>query len=162
MSELIHVLDAQGLRHPLLCKRVEKWVNSMIGEREWTIVHYIHRNIVLYLLSDINECNSSPCQNGATCNNTQPPGTYRCDCVPGYNGTNCEIGKSYHMVNSPHIAQKDTGFRSYIRDIRCRLWVKILMSICFKHRKDVYRSDVQVTCQLYIHLRCIQQARYSK
>ena len=54
---------------------------------------FTYESIVLCLLIDINECDSTPCQNGATCNNTQPPGTYRCDCVPGYNGTNCEIGE---------------------------------------------------------------------
>ena len=54
---------------------------------------FTYKCIVLYLLTDINECDSAPCQNGATCNNNQPPGTYSCDCVPGYNGTNCKISE---------------------------------------------------------------------
>ena len=48
-----------------------------------------------YLLSDINECKSSPCENGATCNDDV--NAYNCSCVDGYNGTHCETGiSSYH------------------------------------------------------------------
>ncbi|XP_071147176.1 neurogenic locus notch homolog protein 1-like [Mytilus edulis] len=37
---------------------------------------------------DINECLSTPCQNGATCHNEV--NAYSCTCMPGYQGTNCE------------------------------------------------------------------------
>ena len=43
-----------------------------------------------YMISDINECNSRPCENGATCNDEI--NAYNCSCVDGYNGTNCETG----------------------------------------------------------------------
>ena len=33
-------------------------------------------------------CHSSPCQNGATCENSDD--SYTCDCPDGYEGTNCE------------------------------------------------------------------------
>ena len=39
---------------------------------------------------EIDECESSPCSNGATCVNNI--GAYHCICVNGYNGTHCEIG----------------------------------------------------------------------
>ena len=42
-------------------------------------------------------CYSSPCQNGATCENTDDD-SYTCDCPDGYTGTNCETklpGGSY-------------------------------------------------------------------
>ena len=39
---------------------------------------------------DINECKNKPCKNRAACVNL--PGTYRCDCTPGYTGKNCETG----------------------------------------------------------------------
>ena len=39
---------------------------------------------------DINECQNKPCKNRAACVNL--PGTYRCDCTPGYTGKNCETG----------------------------------------------------------------------
>ncbi|KAL9967393.1 hypothetical protein ACROYT_G025609 [Oculina patagonica] len=37
---------------------------------------------------DINECEASPCKNGATCENQ--PGGYSCSCMSGYTGQNCE------------------------------------------------------------------------
>ena len=48
-------------------------------------------------------CDSDPCQNGGTCfnyNNATSP-YYRCDCVNGYTGQNCETRKyriSYLIV----------------------------------------------------------------
>ncbi|KAH3812262.1 hypothetical protein DPMN_140688 [Dreissena polymorpha] len=47
--------------------------------------------IVNVFYSDANECASSPCQNGATCNNLLD--AYTCTCVPGYEGTNCNTGE---------------------------------------------------------------------
>ena len=41
--------------------------------------------------TEINECDSSPCRNGATCNNQI--NSYTCACAAGYSGTNCESGK---------------------------------------------------------------------
>ena len=46
-------------------------------------------NVWIFSL-DINECDSSPCQNGGTCNDGI--NSYTCTCVPGYTGGNCEIG----------------------------------------------------------------------
>ena len=42
-------------------------------------------------VEDINECASSPCQNGGTC--TDLPNGYTCQCNIGWTGTNCETGK---------------------------------------------------------------------
>ena len=39
---------------------------------------------------DTDECASSPCTNGATCNNLID--SYTCSCVAGFEGTNCETG----------------------------------------------------------------------
>lgn len=39
---------------------------------------------------EINECDSNPCQNGATC--VDELNRYSCTCQPGYQGTNCETG----------------------------------------------------------------------
>ena len=41
--------------------------------------------------SDIDECTTSPCQNGATCNNLETG--FECDCAYGYEGDRCETGK---------------------------------------------------------------------
>ena len=42
-------------------------------------------------LPDIDECASSPCQNGGTC--TDAVNSYTCACVDGYNGDDCETSK---------------------------------------------------------------------
>ena len=39
---------------------------------------------------DFDECHSSPCVNG-TC--TDLINNYKCTCIPGYSGRNCDIGK---------------------------------------------------------------------
>ena len=41
--------------------------------------------------SDIDECASSPCQNGGTC--LDEVNMYVCSCPSGFNGTNCETGE---------------------------------------------------------------------
>ncbi len=40
---------------------------------------------------DINECDSSPCQNDAKCNDMVHQ--YNCTCAAGYTGDHCETGK---------------------------------------------------------------------
>ncbi|KAK7105726.1 hypothetical protein V1264_017068 [Littorina saxatilis] len=40
--------------------------------------------------SDIDECASSPCQNGGSC--VDQVNAYTCNCPAGYNGSNCETG----------------------------------------------------------------------
>ena len=42
------------------------------------------------LFSDIDECDSSPCMNGATC--TDHIDGFNCSCVAGYTGNMCETG----------------------------------------------------------------------
>ncbi|XP_063962173.1 adhesion G-protein coupled receptor G7-like [Lytechinus pictus] len=41
-----------------------------------------------YCETDINECISPPCQNGASCINTI--GGYQCQCIPGFTGVDCD------------------------------------------------------------------------
>lgn len=50
--------------------------------------------VPLYV-ADLNQCRSSPCKNGGTCVNS--PGSYICQCKPGYLGTNCETGGSVFL-----------------------------------------------------------------
>ena len=53
-----------------------------------TFIGYLPK---LMIPSDINECESSPCQHGGTC--TDQINGYNCTCGGGYAGTNCETGK---------------------------------------------------------------------
>ena len=49
---------------------------------------YFIVQIVFFL--DVDECESSPCLNGATCDNS--PGNFSCICTDFWIGPNCEIG----------------------------------------------------------------------
>ena len=46
---------------------------------------------ILYDFLDIDDCESSPCQNGGTC--IDEVNYYTCICNPGYIGPDCQIGK---------------------------------------------------------------------
>lgn len=55
----------------------------------------IHFNIpkyifLLYIITEIDECASNPCQNGGTC--TDMLNDYSCSCSPGYSDKNCQTG----------------------------------------------------------------------
>lgn len=42
------------------------------------------------VFSEIDECSSSPCINGGSCQDLTA--AYKCNCNPGFTGTHCEIG----------------------------------------------------------------------
>ena len=45
-------------------------------------------------------CSSDPCQNGATCFDSNGGSSYVCLCPAGFEGTNCENGTFF--INLPH------------------------------------------------------------
>ena len=47
----------------------------------------------IYAFLDTDECASSPCENGGTCDDEV--NGYTCNCVTGYTDTHCETGKIY-------------------------------------------------------------------
>ena len=51
---------------------------------------YLQRFAIFFV--DIDECESSPCQNGAPCT-TPSVDFYMCACLDGYSGINCEISR---------------------------------------------------------------------
>ena len=58
----------------------------------------IGKILLLYILTEINECDSHPCMNDATCNDEV--NAFNCTCVGGYEGVNCENGMPYyHLTN---------------------------------------------------------------
>ena len=40
---------------------------------------------------DMDECSSTPCQSGGTCTTTTTPDAYKCTCVDGWTGHDCEV-----------------------------------------------------------------------
>uniref|UniRef100_A0A3Q2QLH1 Protein crumbs homolog 2-like n=1 Tax=Fundulus heteroclitus TaxID=8078 RepID=A0A3Q2QLH1_FUNHE len=52
--------------------------------------------------TEIDECESSPCQNGATCLNRL--NHFQCVCVPGFSGKLCENNKGEHKEGVPWLA----------------------------------------------------------
>ena len=46
--------------------------------------------------TDINECLPNPCGNGGTCKDLI--NGYKCTCVSGYDGTNCDNSKISYIV----------------------------------------------------------------
>ena len=60
----------------------------------WIVcINYLQKIIINSCHADIDECtrNTHNCSltEGQICQNT-PPGSFSCECAPGYNGTNCD------------------------------------------------------------------------
>ena len=50
----------------------------------------------LFSLTDIDECASTPCQNGGSC--TDGVNSYTCACKPGFSGLQCETSKLFKFL----------------------------------------------------------------
>ena len=59
------------------------------------LIYYVH-----YVV-DVDECVSSPCQNGGNC--TDAVNGYTCVCVEGYTSNNCETSRSTYTILLIHI-----------------------------------------------------------
>ena len=54
------------------------------------VIYKRSRRISLVLLTDVNDCETNPCMNGATCQDHV--GGYICECADGYTGSMCGTG----------------------------------------------------------------------
>ena len=54
----------------------------------------------LFYITEINECSSNPCLNGATCEDKI--NAFQCMCVAGYMGNVCQLGKLDDYNTSPN------------------------------------------------------------
>lgn len=50
-------------------------------------------NEIVFLLKDIDDCLPDPCENNGTC--TDLVNDYQCNCMLGFNETNCENSKHF-------------------------------------------------------------------
>ncbi len=69
----------------------------------WMDVSWYDKNIVLYYnwsyISAVDDCQSSPCENGGTCEDNKY--CYTCTCAVGYFGIHFETGK-WHPYHNPN------------------------------------------------------------
>ena len=72
------------------------WDDCNTQEKLETVVNLLQgvklKNINLFVLLDINLCDSGPCQNNASCENFRT--FYTCNCAAGFEGVNCQTGKT--------------------------------------------------------------------
>ena len=79
--------------------------------------------------SDIDDCESDPCENNATC--TDGVNNYTCTCMAGYEGYNCSIGKLDHCPPIPPISREE----SYI-------FLKFIPYLSFNYKSnDLHRCQ---------------------
>ena len=55
------------------------------------MVLLIRRNLFV----DIDDCSDTPCAHGGEC--IDGVDEYSCNCVPGYTGNDCDVGKIYQF-----------------------------------------------------------------
>ena len=51
---------------------------------------------MILIVTDINDCSTSPCDNGGTC--TDGINTYTCQCSDGYTGNDCQTGTEEYSI----------------------------------------------------------------
>lgn len=73
----------------------------------WTLTQDSYYHLwycVWYYIPDKDECTTNPCQNGATCVNTE--GSYDCQCLPGFEGDGCGNGNGFIVCTFYWVADK--------------------------------------------------------
>lgn len=88
-----------NLEHP--CGKSTKIIfPAEAFERTNSVTRYFQvtncKRMFEFFTTDIDECKSTPCKNGATC--VDGVDSYKCQCVAGYDGDNCENGTRLFSV----------------------------------------------------------------
>ena len=52
--------------------------------------------IIIVMIIDVDECENSPCLRESLCTNI--PGSYICDCQPGFTGNLCDSGIIWNFI----------------------------------------------------------------
>ena len=61
----------------------------------------------IYIFSDIDDCDSNPCENNATC--VDEVNDYTCNCTVGYFGKNCSQSMILHILYPSLFLLRDFG-----------------------------------------------------
>ena len=67
-------------------------------------MHCISLSISSFTIAEVNECLSTPCQNGGKCKDLV--NKYECQCATGYEGTNCAQGNVHDKIPSQEVYKK--------------------------------------------------------
>ena len=73
------------------CNEESKVINMFCENEIRMVIHFQILLFSFFVMLDVNECASNPCQNGATC--IDGPDQYLCQCPVGFEGENCDMGK---------------------------------------------------------------------
>ena len=86
--------------------------------------HVVFKPFCQLIISELDECESDPCENGGTCEDEI--NAYNCVCAPGYNGTQCDSGRhniALEIMTSKTIPllsnQHNINFNDFIHQIKC-------------------------------------------
>ncbi len=77
-------------------KLIQKYLHVLIDKNILFNLFVLFLNIFTFKIL-IAPCASSPCRNGATCsnNNNDTSPFFSCNCINGYSGQTCSIGKNF-------------------------------------------------------------------
>lgn len=98
-------------------------------------------------LTDINECQSSPCFHGDC---TDHVNSYSCHCYPGYTGTQCQIGKSICVHSKIALIHNRHFEQNFTSDLSFQIVMNALVLHAYSETVRTKSIDMFVTVYLAI------------
>ncbi len=83
-----HVKCETNVRRVIIYK-VQSILRKLVVTSTWLL--FVSCYYLLFIISDIDDCESVTCQNSGSC--VDSVNDYSCDCVSGYTGEHCETGR---------------------------------------------------------------------